>query len=1097
MAVDVAQWLHGLGLDQYAPAFHDNDIDGEVLPDLTAEDLAGLGVTSIGHRRRLLAAIAALGETPADAAAPAPAGSAVERRQLTILFCDVVGSTELATRLDPEDLREVIGAYHRRTAEVLARHRGFVAKYMGDGILAYFGYPQANEDDAEQAVRAGLAIVAAIGTLGLSLQVRIGIATGLVVVGDLLGAGAAQEQAVVGDTPNLAARLQAVAGPDGIVIADATRRQIGGLFDLGDLGRLELKGFADSPQAWQVLGESGVASRFEALRSRETPLIGRDEEIELLLRRWDQAKAGDGRVVLISAEAGIGKSRLTEALEERIADDPHRRLRYFCSPHHQDSALYPIVGQLQRAAGFARDDDEAARVQKLAALAGPDLPLFADLLSLPGGNPELNPQRKKELTFDALLRALETLARQQPVLMVFEDIHWMDPTSRELLDRSIALVERLPVLLIATFRPEFQPPWTGQPHVRMLGLSRLGRLDGAALVRRLAANTSALPADVIDEIIDRTDGVPLFLEEVTKVILEAEETAARDRIATIPGARAAVPATLQASLMARLDRLGPLAREVAQTGAAIGRDFAYDLAVAAAPRGEADTRRALDQLVGAGLMFQRGTPPAAEYQFKHALVQDTAYNSLLRGPRQTLHERIATAIEARDPDRAEREPEILAHHLAEAGQADRAAGYWQKAGQLAVRRAANPEAVGHFRRALALVEARPETTERHRDELAILTQLAPPLMAVQGWSGPGVGEVVERAAATGRRLPSSAELAPAVANLWIFNIASGRGDRAKQIAADMFRIARDLGDDDVLLQANHCAWASEFFAGNFHTVLAHADTGGGLYDIERCAHHRHIYLGHDPGVCALNFAMVAHLALGHFDRSAEAHANGVALARRIDHAPSLTNTLWRRCEGISVFRDVAAVQALASEVLVLTETHGLRQPRPMAQCYHGWATALNGDPGAGVAEIEGALGTLKSLGARMNWSGNLGLYAEALAAAGRHAEALVQAEAGIAHGADVIEFSYNSWLHRIRGELLLHLRGAAEAAAAFREGLAIARAQDARGFELMLAPPLARLEAEAGRRDAARDLLDPLCAWFTEGLELPDLVEAKKLLAAL
>ncbi len=1102
MPLDVGQWLRDLGLDQYAQAFRDNDIDADILPELTAEDLAGLGVTSIGHRRKLLAAIAALREPPAEAAPPSPAdNSAVERRQLTILFCDVVGSTELATRLDPEDLREVIGAYHRRTAEVLARHRGFVAKYMGDGILAYFGYPQANEDDAEQAVRAGLAIVAAIGALGgpHRLQVRIGIATGLVVVGDLLGAGAAQEQAVVGDTPNLAARLQAVAGPDAIVIADTTRRQIGGLFDLRDLGRLELKGFADSPQGWQVLGESGVASRFEALRSRETPLIGRDEEIELLLRRWDQAKSGDGRVVLISAEPGIGKSRLTEAFEERIADDPHRRLRYFCSPHHQDSALYPIVGHLERAAGFARDDDDAARLQKLAALAGPDLPLFADLLSLPGAAPapELSPQRKKELTFDALLRALETLARQQPVLMVFEDIHWMDPTSRELLDRTIAVVESLPVLLIATFRPEFQPPWTGQAHVGVVALSRLGRRDGAALVRRLAANAAALPADIVDEIIERTDGVPLFLEEVTKVILEAEETAVRNAVAAIPGARTAVPATLQASLMARLDRLGAAAREIAQTGAAIGRDFSYELAVAAAPRGEDDTRRALDQLVGAGLMFQRGTPPAAEYQFKHALVQDTAYGSLLRGPRQALHGRIAAAIEAGQPDRAEREPEILAHHLAEAGQPDRAATYWRRAGALAVRRAANREAIGHFRRALALVEARPETTERHRDELAILTQLAPPLMAVQGWSGPGVGEVVERAAATGRLLPSSAELAPAVANLWIFNIASGRGDRAKEIAADLFRIARDLGDDGVLLQANHCAWASEFFAGNFHTVISHAETGQTLYDVERHAHHRHVYLGHDPGVCSQNFAMAANTALGHFDRSARAHADGMDLARRINHAPSEANTLWRRAEALTVFRDVARVHGLASELLMLTEAHGLRQPRPMGQAYRGWATALSGDPAGGIAEIEAGLATLDSFGARMNASCMRGLYAEALAAAGRHAEALAQLEAGLAIGNDVLEVSYNAWLHRIRGDLLLHLRGAAEATAAFREGLATARTQEARGFELTLALPLARLEAEAGRRDAARDLLAPLCAWFTEGLDLPHLIEAKALLAAL
>jgi hypothetical protein len=850
-----------------------------------------------------------------------------------------------------------------------------------------------------------------------------------------------------------------------------------------------------------VLGESGVASRFEALRSRETPLVGREEEIELLLRRWSQASGGEGRVVLLSAEPGIGKSRLTEALAERLGE-PHLRLRYFCSPHHQDSALYPIIGQLEHAAGFARDDPPARKTEKLAALLGGDnLALFADLLSLPDATAEiaaLTPQQKKEKTFDALLGQMEHLARWQPLLMVFEDLHWIDPTSLDLLDRIVGRAEHLPVLVIATFRPEFQPSWVGQAHVTMMALSGLGRRDGVALVQRLAGNLAGLADDIVNEIIERTDGVPLFLEEVTKAILETAEVAtgaaARGAVAAIPGARSAVPATLQASLMARLDRLGPAAREIAQTGAAIGREFSHELVAAIAPRGETETRAALDQLVAAGLVFQRGTPPAAEYQFKHALVQDTAYGTLLRGPRQALHARIAAEIERRLPERVEREPELLAYHLADAGQSERAAIYWQKAGGLAVRRAANREAAGHFRRALALVEAQPESTERARAELAILIQLAPPLMATQGWSAPEVGEVVERAAVAGRQLPSSAELAPAVANLWIFNVASGRGDRARDIAADLFRIARDLGDDEVLLQANHCAWASEFFAGNFHTVLSHTGRSHTLYNPERHAQHRHVYLGHDPGVCALNFAMAANTALGYFDLGARADADGMELARQINHAPSEANSLWRRCEAKTVFRDVSGVREMASELLVLTETHGLRQPRPMAQCYHGWAIAMGGDTASGLVEIEAGLATLNSFGARMNASCMRGLYAEALAAAGRHAEALTQLEAGLALGNDVLEVSYNCWLHRIRGELLLHLRGATEAAAAFREGQAIARHQQARGFELTVVLPLARVEAEAGRRDAARDLLAPLCAWFTEGLATPDLIEAKTLL---
>jgi class 3 adenylate cyclase len=497
--MDVAAWLQDLGLECYVPAFRDNDIDAEVLPKLTAEDLISIGVTSVGHRRKLLDAITSLGmAVPAAVVmAPAPGVPAqvdAERRQLTVMFCDLVGSTALSTRHDPEDLRELIGAYHGAVAETVGRFDGFVAKYMGDGVLIYFGYPQAHEDDAERAVRAGLAVIEAVGRLPArqDLRVRLGVATGLAVVGDLIGEGAAQERGVVGETPNLAARLQALAAPNTLIIGEATRRQIGGLFDLADLGRRELAGFAEPQRAWRVIGESGVVSRFEALRSAETPLVGRDEEMELLVRRWQQAKSGEGRMVLISGEPGIGKSRLTAALSEHIGAEPHTRLRYFCSPHHQDSALYPFIAQLERAAGFARDDTVEARLGKLRALLAPgsrdddDITLLSELLSLPSSAADLNLslQRKREKLFEALLNQLEAEARRQPVLMVFEDAHWIDPTSRELLDLTVDRVRHLPVLLAITFRPEFQPPWAGRSHVTTLTLNRLGERDGEALVQK-------------------------------------------------------------------------------------------------------------------------------------------------------------------------------------------------------------------------------------------------------------------------------------------------------------------------------------------------------------------------------------------------------------------------------------------------------------------------------------------------------------------------------------------------------------------------------------------------------------------------------------
>jgi class 3 adenylate cyclase len=576
--MDVVAWLRGLGLEQYAPAFRDNDVDGEVLPALTSDDLISIGVTSVGHRRKLLAAIASLGAAPPAAtvkAAPrdAPTPADAERRRLTVMFSDLVDSTALSARFDPEDLCEVIAAYHRAVAEIVTRLEGFVSRYMGDGVLVYFGYPQAHEDDAERAVRAGLGVIDAVGRLDVKsaeLQARVGIATGLVVVGDLIGEGSAQEQSVVGETPNLAARLQALAQPNAVIIAAGTRRLVGDLFEYHDLGTVDVKGIAAPVPAWQVLRPSAVVSRFEALRGAAlSPLVGRDEEIDLLLRRWERAKSGDGQVVMVSGEPGIGKSRLMAELEDRLRAQAYIRLRYFCSPYNQDSALFPFIDQLGRASGFARDDPPVAKLGKLEALlsdaapAEEDVALIADLLSLPASErrplPDLSPQRKKQRTLEALIRQLEGLARQQPVVMVFEDAHWIDPTSRELLDLTVEHVRGLPVLLIVTFRPEFETPWSGEPQVSILTLNRLDRRDRTALVAQIAGGET-LPDEVVAQIVDRTDGVPLFVEELTKSVLESGMTPL------------GIPMSLHDSLMARLDRLASV-RLLAQIGAAIGREF--------------------------------------------------------------------------------------------------------------------------------------------------------------------------------------------------------------------------------------------------------------------------------------------------------------------------------------------------------------------------------------------------------------------------------------------------------------------------------------------------------------------------------------------
>ena len=709
--MDVSSWLRALGLENYVQAFRANDIDAEVLPRLTSDDLNALGITSVGHRRRLLDAIAALGQGPAPAAEPIAAAARppeAERRQLTLLFCDLVGSTELAARLDPEDLRGIMSAYQRCAGAVVERFEGHVAKYLGDGVLAYFGWPQAHEDDAERAARAGLALVHEVPQLELQaavrLQARIGIATGLVVVGDLIGDDEARERAVVGEVPNLAARLQALAAPGTVVIGEATRRLVGRLFELEDLGLRQLKGFAAPLAAWRLAGEHRAEGRFEARHGgRLTPLVGREEEIALLLRRWRQSKDGEGQVVLLSGEPGIGKSRIVREVRARLEGERHVRLLFQCSPHHTSSPLHPVIEQLERAAGFARDDSPKARVAKLETLLARGserleeaVPLIATVLGITTGEryllPDLSPERRKQHTLEVLLDQLEGLAARQPVLLAYEDVHWIDPTTQELLGLTIERIQRLPVFALITFRPEFGSPWSGQPHVSALALTRLGRREGSAMIDRVVGN-KVLPAEVAAQILAKTDGVPLFVEELTKAVLESGLlTDAGDRYYLAgPLPPLAIPSTLHESLLARLDRLAPV-KEVAQIGAAIGREFGHGLLAAVADRPEAELQAALDQLVSSELIFRRGTPPEVTYSFKHALVQDAAYGTLLRSRRQQLHARIAMVLGEVFPDQAGATPELLAHHCTEAGLTAKAVDYWYRAGRQAMARSAMIEA---------------------------------------------------------------------------------------------------------------------------------------------------------------------------------------------------------------------------------------------------------------------------------------------------------------------------------------------------------------------------------------------------------------------
>jgi class 3 adenylate cyclase/tetratricopeptide (TPR) repeat protein len=726
--MDIAEWLRRLDMAQYIAAFADNAVDEAVLPSLTADDLKDIGVGPVGHRRKLLNAIASLSDgaasQPPEAMPPATekAGGA-ERRQLTTMFCDLVGSTALATRLDPEDLREVIVNYHKAVAEEVVGFGGFVAKYMGDGVLVYFGYPQAQEDDAERAVRTAMALIERIGRLDatITLQARVGIATGIVVVGDLVGSGEAQERGVVGEAPNLAARLQAMAPPCGVLITEATRHLVGDLFEYRDLGTTNLRGFEGAVSVWQVLRPSAVESRFEALRAATlSPLVGREEEIELLLRRWQRAQTGEGQVVLLSGEAGIGKSRLTAALQERLQGELHFRLRYFCSLYRRDSAFHPFIAQIERAAGLEPEDSpetKLSRVEALLARSGTvhseTVALLADLLGFPApsGYPQVPaaPQRKREATFAALIGQLRTLAPRRPVLIVFEDAHWADSSSLELLDRIVEEAGRLPLFVVITFRPEFAPPWVGPAHVTAISLRRLDQRATTSLVSGITGG-KPLPAEVLNRIVERTDGIPLFVEELTKSIVEGWLLLEEDRGYVLSGSlpSVAIPETLHALLMARLDRL-PLAKEVAQIGAAIGREFPADLLVAVAQRSEFELTSALEQFVEAGLLFRSGSPPNAYYRFKHVLVQDAAHSTLLRGRRRELHTRIAEVLEQRLAGRPREtrtadDVAALAHHWLVAEEPGRALSYTLEAAKNAERIYARPEAINRYWQVLDLLD---------------------------------------------------------------------------------------------------------------------------------------------------------------------------------------------------------------------------------------------------------------------------------------------------------------------------------------------------------------------------------------------------------
>jgi predicted ATPase/class 3 adenylate cyclase len=1034
-----------------------------------------------------------------------------DRRQITAMSCEAIGVAARADGTGLEDLLDAIGAFQRCVSEIAGRHSGFIASRLGNTVLVLFGYPAAHEHDAEQAIRAGLELCPAVRNLRPDAEVpmrcRVGIATGMAIVGDLVGVGEVPDHGIVGDIPDLAFRLLASAQPDTVTIEPTTWHLIGRLFDCRDLDALDTNSDTESIRRWQVVAESAVESRFEALRgSKLTPLVGRDEEIDLLLRRWACAKAADGQIILVSGEAGLSKSRLAAAFEERLHAEAHLRLRYFCSPYHQNSALFPVIDQLGRAAGFASDDPPAAKLEKLEALlasAAPpdeDVALLADLMSLPASErhplPTLSPQGKKERTLEALIRQLDGLARKKPVVAVFEDAHWLDPTSRELLDLTIERVRSLPVLLIVTFRPEFQPQWAGEPQVSILALNRLDRRERAVLIAQIAGSKT-LPDEVVSQIAVRTDGVPLFVEELTKSVLESGLLREENDRYVIDRALPplAIPATLHALLLARLDRLAS-ARQVAQIGASIGRQFSYPVLHTVSRLPEDELRAALAQLVASELVFQRGIPPYSFYSFKHALVQDAAHGSLLRNAREQLHARIAEALETDSLEIIESQPELLAQHYAAAGLVEKSVACWSKAGHRSAARSAMAEAAAQLQKGLDQLALLPEDLERQRRELEFRSALGGVLQAAKGYAAPETGRAHAHARELWEQLGSPSEFLQVPLGQSVYHSVRGDLDLAQRLADDLLRLSRQRNDFSGLVLGHASSGRNLMYVGRFASSRSHLEEALALYNpiSNRSLGNQ---FGSDPHANAQAYLGFVLFCLGYPDQALAQIDAAIAEARRLGHLPSLALTLTFGARLHSVGGENAALDERAAQLIALATDQGFPFWRAMGAIYCGWVKVKNGNVTEGISLLRSGSTAYRATGAELYMPHFVALLAGACEIAGQVEEAVILLDDAL----QIVERTGERWfaaeLNRHKGQLLLrqgHSRGAEEL---YCKALDIAEEQGAKLWELRAAASLARLRRDQGRPAEARDLLARVYGWFTEGFTTPDLKAAKMLLDGL
>jgi class 3 adenylate cyclase len=1114
----IEQWLATLGLAQYVAEFERNDIDAGLLSKLTDQDLRDLGIHSLGHRKKLLEEIAQLNRGDAAASASVTPETQTlpqsrsntdgERRQLTVLFCDMVGFTELANRVDPEVLQRIIRSYEDACAVCITRYEGYVFQRLGDGIVAFFGYPLAHEGEAERAIRAGIEIIDSLSQLDVPevgrLQVRVGVATGVVVV-------SSAEKGAVGETMNLASRLQGIAPVGSVVVSERVHRLAGGSFEYKDLGEQTLKGIARPTRAYRIVGVSQAASRFEAATQEGlTPLVGRELEIGLLLERWALAQDDEGQVVLLSGEPGIGKSRILSALRERLEGQGAQALRFQCSPYYVNSAFYPLIDNFERALKFGRDEPPESRLDKLEALIvdhygrpRADVGFIAAMLSIPceqryGALP-MTPQKHKDETLRSLVDLIEAAARQQPSVMLFEDLHWADPTMLEVLDRLIDRARTIPLLIVLTHRPEFPSRWSQHGHVTALNLSKLTRAQSSAMVSRVAGG-KALPPDLLEQILAKTDGVPLFVEELTKSILESGELKqAGDRYEYLGSAHSiSIPVTLRDSLMARLDRVMPV-KEVAQIGAAIGREFSYELIEAIAPMSKAQLHDALARLTESGLAFRRGTPPDALYTFKHALVQDVAYDSLLKSKRQQLHAHIAQVLDRTFPERVANEPELLALHYTQAGNLAEAIPLWRKGGQLALARVALQEAVAHFQQGLALIDRLPPSSARDALELSIRELLNGAWTGLRGWAATESAANAAAILQLAKSLGTPQSLLVGLWGMWSTTITQGRIAESLEWAQHLLAQSNETDDIELQLFGHANAMSSQFFLGRLLEAREHGNRVVALYDPQRAGRWMQL-TAWDPKTVVGVYATHWTWMLGLPDQAVQVSEKTDAHARRLGHAFNLgyaltlgAYTFDYRCEPERILERVSEADRLAREQSI-PFVYQVMVPQ-----VEGLARLRSGQLSDSISLLRRAIENWNSLGGHNRIPYLKSSLAQALALQG-------DLEAGL-HLIDecLQQIERPGWQERVHLAEVLRLKGWMLSLKGDLEGaeqnylvsLDWARQQQAKSWELRTSTSLARLWQSQRKRKEAHDLLTLVYDWFTEGFETKDLKEAKALLEEL